>query len=205
MAHKLANALAEFGSDNVYLQALSHWRPEDQLILGANEHPSAITNPPPLPSLDPFERMMVLDSVSYLPDDILCKVDRATMAASLEARIPMLDHRVVEFASSLPLSYKAHGGVGKLPLRKVLLRHVPCEIIDRPKMGFGVPIGTWLRGPLRDWAENLLEERRLQEQGIFNPQIVRARWQEHLNGRNWQYQLWDVLMVQSWIDAQTDI
>lgn len=204
MAHKLAIALSGLDSDTVYLQALSHWRSEDQLMPGVAEHATSITQPPSLPNLDPFERMMALDTVSYLPDDILCKVDRATMAVSLEGRIPMLDHRVVEFAWSLPLSHKVRGGVGKWPLRQVLQRHVPQEIIDRPKMGFGVPIGAWLRGPLRDWAENLLDERRLREQGLFNPQILRGRWQEHLDGKNWQYHIWDVLMVQAWIDTQAD-
>lgn len=204
MAYKLANAMDGVGTDAAYLQALSHWRPEDRLQPGVSEHPSAITQPPSLPDLDPFERMMALDTVSYLPDDILCKVDRATMAVSLEGRIPMLDHRVVEFAWSLPLSHKVRGRVGKWPLRQVLSRHVPNEIIDRPKMGFGVPIGAWLRGPLRDWAENLLDERRLREQGLFDPQVLQKRWKEHLGDKNWQYHLWDVLMVQAWIDAQAE-
>ena len=203
VALKLANALGEFDTDSVYLQALSHWYPGDQLLPGIAEHPTAISHPPSFPDLDPFERMMALDTVSYLPDDILCKVDRATMAVSLEGRIPMLDHRLVEFAWSLPLSHKLREGVGKWPLRQVLLRHVPKEIIDRPKMGFGVPIGAWLRGPLRDWAEHLLNERRVREQGLFDSKVVRKCWQEHLNGRNWQYQLWDILMFQAWIEVES--
>lgn len=204
MAHKLANALADFNPDQIYLQALSHWRDEDGLMPGIKEHPSMITAPPDFPDMGPFQRMMALDSVSYLPDDILCKVDRAGMANSLEGRIPMLDHRVVEFAWSLPLDIKVRGGVGKWPLREVLMRHVPRQIIERPKMGFGVPVGDWLRGPLRDWAEHLLDHRRLAEQGLFDPDVVRARWKEHLSGRNWQYHLWDVLMYQSWVDSQVD-
>lgn len=205
MAHKLANALGDFAPDSVYLQALSHWRPEDRLMAGVAEHPTMITHPPHLPPTGAFERMMALDTLSYLPDDILCKVDRAAMANSLEGRIPMLDHRVVEFAWSLPIGHKVRDGVGKWPLRQVLLRHVPREIVDRPKMGFGVPIGDWLRGPLRDWAEHLLDERRLREQGLFASEVVRARWKEHLSGQNWQYQLWDVLMYQAWHEAQGQI
>lgn len=163
-----------------------------------------ITAAPDFPDIGHFQRMMALDSVSYLPDGILCKVDRAAMANSLEVRIPMLDHRVVEFAWSLPLDIKLRDGVSKWPLREVLMRHVPRQIIERPKMGFGVPVGEWLRGPLRDWAEHLLDHRRLVEQGLFEPGVIRARWNEHLSGHNWQDHLWDVLMYQSWADAQAD-
>lgn len=148
---------------------------------------------------------MLADTVSYLPDDILVKVDRAAMAASLETRVPMLDHRVFEFVWRLPLHYRIRGGEGKWLLRQLLYRHVPRELIERPKMGFGVPIDAWLRGPLRDWAEALLDERRLREEEYFDPAVVRQFWTQHQSGeRNWQYHLWTVLMFQAWQEAQRE-
>ncbi len=146
----------------------------------------------------------MFDSVTYLPDDILTKVDRASMAIALEARTPVLDHRIVELAWSFSFDDKFHHGNGKHPLRTILNELVPRELFNRPKMGFGIPLGDWLRGPLRDWAEDLLSEERLLCEGWFNPRPIRERWEEHLNGKlNWQYPLWNVLMFQAWLQEQT--
>ena len=143
--------------------------------------------------------MMAVDMVSYLPDDILVKVDRAAMGVSLETRVPFLDQDVFEFASKIPLEMKLNKGVGKSVLRDVLYKYVPKDLIERPKMGFGVPVGVWLKGPLRDWAEILLDESLLEQQGFFHVGVVRDMWAEHIAGtRNWQSQLWAVLMFQAW-------
>jgi asparagine synthase (glutamine-hydrolysing) len=184
---------------------MTHWDPNG-MVLDGSAPATHLDNTPPLRGLAPIQRMMALDTITYLPDDILVKVDRAAMAVSLETRVPFLDHRVLEFAWRIPQSMKVCRGQAKWILRQVLYRHVPQRLVDRPKMGFGVPIDEWLRGPLRDWAEDLLSESRIRRQGYFNPAPIRSKWAEHLNGqRNWQYPLWDVLMFQAWLGEQTAI
>jgi asparagine synthase (glutamine-hydrolysing) len=202
--HKGAGVLAADSVDALYLGLVSHWDDPSNLILGGKEPPTLLTgNSPQLSGLDDIQRMMALDTMTYLPDDILVKMDRAAMGVSLESRVPFLDHRVVEFAWRLPQSMKLHDGVGKWALRQVLYRYVPKALIERPKMGFGVPIDVWLRGPLKEWAESLLDESRLRREGFFNPLPIRQKWAEHLSGRrNWQYHLWDVLMFQAWLAEQ---
>lgn len=202
--HKLAEVLAVESPETMYKGLVSHWKEPEAIVLGSSEPLTALTNPQGWANLPDFtQRMMYLDTVSYLPDDILVKVDRATMGVSLEARVPLLDHRVMELAWQIPLGMKIRNGQGKWLLRQVLYKYVPPSLIERPKMGFGVPIDAWLRDKLRDWAEDLLDEQRLRQEGFFNPQPIRQKWAEHLAGdRNWQYYLWDVLMFQAWLDEQ---
>jgi asparagine synthase (glutamine-hydrolysing) len=197
---KLARVLRARDDDDVYRAVIALWETPEDLVPGALPAPDAASDPALARDLPDFlARMQYLDSVTYLPDDILTKVDRASMAVSLEARVPLLDHRVVELAWHLPPGLKRRNGVPKWLLRQVLYRHVPRTLIERPKMGFGVPIGAWLRGPLRDWAETLLAPERLSREGVLNPGLVTRRWQEHLSERrNWSYQLWTVLMFQAW-------
>lgn len=202
--HKGAGLLSSCSVDELYLGLVSHHRNPSALVIDGIEPATLLTgNAPDLSGLSDMQRMMALDLMTYLPDDILVKVDRAAMGVSLETRVPFLDHRIVEFAWQLPLSMKLHDGQSKWPLRQVLYRHVPRELIDRPKMGFGIPLHNWLRGPLRDWAESLLDESRLRQEGIFEPLPIRRMWVEHQSGkRNWAYLLWDVLMFQAWLEAQ---
>jgi asparagine synthase (glutamine-hydrolysing) len=202
--HKGAGVMASRSPDALYHSLISHWNDPVSVVIDGHEPSTLLTgDAPSLQNLDDIQRMMALDMLTYLPDDILAKVDRAAMAVSLETRVPFLDHRVVEFAWRLPQSLKLREGQTKWLLRQVLYRHVPKALIERPKMGFAVPIGSWLRGPLRDWAEALLEPARLRNEGFFRPEPLRKKWEEHLSGqRNWQYHLWDVLMFQAWLEQQ---
>jgi asparagine synthase (glutamine-hydrolysing) len=197
----LAGMLEAGPQERRYRLLMSHLRDPARVVLHAEEPPTELSHPGLGPQVrDVFERMMFSDLVTYLPGDVLTKVDRASMAVSLEARVPLLDHRVAEFAWRLPMRQKVRGREGKWLLRQVLYRHVPRELIDRPKKGFGVPMGAWLRGPLRDWAESLLEPGRLREEGYFEPEYVRSMFADHLAGRvNEGGRLWDVLMFQAWL------
>ena len=201
-----AERIASNDPDAMYRQMLSHWHEPDTIVLGGRE-PKGILWDPAIRSAVPdfLDRMQFLDTVTYLPDDILTKVDRASMSVALEARVPLLDHRVVEFAWQMPQHMKLREGQTKWALRQILYRRVPRELIERPKMGFGVPFDQWLRGPLRSWAEYLLGETRLKQQSLFNPEPIRARWQAHLNGTNWGYPLWNALMAQAWIEANPGV
>jgi asparagine synthase (glutamine-hydrolysing) len=188
----------------MYMNIVSHWKQPTRLVPGSSEPRTILTDDRAWANLPGIiQRMMYLDAVTYLPDDILVKVDRASMGVSLEARVPFLDHRVFEFSWRLPLSWKIKEGQSKWPLRQILYRHVPRGLIERPKMGFGIPVGEWLRGPLRDWAESLLDEGRLKREGLLSAEPVRRKWEEHLHGvRNWQYYIWDVLMFQGWLEEE---
>lgn len=202
--YKAAGVLASETIDDLYLGLVSQWQdPASVVIRGVEPSTLLRGKAPELTGLSDVERMMALDLLTYLPDDILTKVDRAAMGVSLETRVPFLDHRVVEWAWRLPQTMKLHDGQSKWILRQVLYRHVPRALIERPKLGFGVPIDVWLRGPLRSWAEALLDESRLVKEGFFYPAPIRQKWREHLSGRqNWQYQLWNVLMFQVWLESQ---
>jgi asparagine synthase (glutamine-hydrolysing) len=184
---------------------MSYWRKPEEIVLGAHEPGSTYTrsdHPREISSM--AELMMMSDLLQYLPDDILVKCDRASMATSLEVRAPLLDYRLVELAWRMPLEVKWRGHVGKWPLRQLLRKYVPAELFERPKMGFGVPLEDWLRGPLRDWAENLLDPARLRRDSLFDAAKVRERWVAHRDGlHNWAPHLWNILSVQAWLDAQS--
>lgn len=200
--HRLANYARQPDLESLHRAMVSVWRFPEAAVPGAAHPPSLLDDHlPPRGHLGDVERMMQLDMLSYMVDDILAKVDRATMAVALESRAPFLDHRVVEFAWSLPETMKLRGGQTKWLLRQVLYRHVPQALIERPKMGFEVPIGLWLRAGLKDWAAALLDPARLAREGNFDPAVIGTLWQQHLSGRfNWGAQLWNVLMVQAWLE-----
>jgi asparagine synthase (glutamine-hydrolysing) len=198
----LREGIATRNVDAFYLFTNSQWKGYPDVVLG---RPSVASAEPriPDPLVDPKERMMYADAHAYLPDDILVKVDRAAMSTSLETRVPLLDHRVVEFAWQLPIEIKTRDGIGKWPLKKILYKYVPERLVNRPKMGFGVPIDQWLRGSLQDWADDLLSEQRIKAQGLFDYESIRAEWELHRTGRkDRHYGLWTVLMFQAWYDIQ---
>jgi asparagine synthase (glutamine-hydrolysing) len=204
--HKLGQRLqGSHTFDDLYRALVCEWGNASELVLGCTGTESLLGTVAAWPDLtDPAARMMAVDSMTYLPDDILVKVDRAAMAVSMETRAPFLDHRVAELAWRLPLHQKIRRGQGKWVLRQLLYRHVPQSIVDRPKMGFGIPLNEWLRGPLRDWAEALLDESRLRQDGYFDPKPIRRAWEQHLTGNSsFGYRLWSVLMFQSWLGHES--
>lgn len=204
--HKAASVLSSNNFHEVFYGLVSNINNPEQWVPGGVEHTTLFTSSQSLLlGLGDVERMMTLDAISYLPDDIMVKVDRAAMACSLETRAPFLDHNIFEFAWQLPMHMKLNQGKTKRILREVLYRHVPHSLIDRPKSGFSIPLHRWLRGPLRDWAASLLEPRRVAATGLLDPQLVDACWSEHLSGRfNRTPQLWTVLMFMSWYENLTD-
>lgn len=200
--HKAADVISSATVDELYYGLISHWKNPASVVIGGREPQTLLTSPSQSQVFKQnIPRMMALDTLTYLPDDILVKVDRAAMAVSLETRVPFLDHRVFEYAWGMPQHLKMNQGVTKDCLRKILYKYVPQQLIERPKAGFAVPIAEWLRGPLKDWAEQLIQPERLAKEGIFEPQQIATLWQEHQSGkRNWQYHLWDILMFQSWYE-----
>ncbi len=202
--HAAGGMMAAGTVDAIYRRLVSHWADPAEVLVAGREHETILTRPDNRPDgTRPDQLMPFWDLFTYLPDDILVKVDRAAMGVSLETREPLLDHRVVSFALSLPRHFLVRDGQAKWLLRQVLYRHVPKSLVERPKMGFGVPIGQWLKGPLRDWADSLLAPEKLAAQGYFKPDVVRRKWHQHQTGqRDWQYHLWDVLMFQAWLEKQ---
>jgi asparagine synthase (glutamine-hydrolysing) len=201
---KLVEILHSKSKEDFYRALVSHWNHPRDLIINAIEPITYFTSDELWPNTENFSHwMMVMDSLTYMPDDILVKVDRAAMANSLETRVPLLDHRVIDFAHRLPMHFKIREGKGKWVLRELLFKHVPRELIDRPKMGFSVPLGEWLRGPLRGWGEEMLDEFRLREQGYFNAKLMKNVWLDHQKGRaDHSSKLWGVLMFQAWLTTQ---
>lgn len=204
--HKLADVLPSPSMSAMYRRLVSHWEFPEEVVIGGHEPALPLGGPSPLPPGTPgVEEMMYWDARTYLPDDVMVKVDRATMAVSLESRAPFLDHRVVELAWRLPTEDRFRAGQGKWAMRQVLYRHVPPALVERPKMGFAVPIDHWLRGELREWAGDLLSPESIRREGLLRPEPIERLWKEHQSGRrNWQYHLWDVLMFRAWQAAARD-
>ena len=199
--HKIAILITADSPFSMYKNLVSHWNNPASIVLGSKEPETLLSDFSVIPNLlNIEEEMMFLDAITYLSDDILTKVDRSAMSVSLETRVPILDHKVIEFAWRLPLHMKIKNGQGKWILRQVLNNHIPRELVERPKMGFGVPINSWLRGPLIDWAEDLLEPSKMKNEGFLNSKEITKKWKEHKSGKHdWQHHLWDVLMFQAWL------
>ena len=201
---KFGSILKSKNLNEVYLKLISYWPDPASIVINGNENNSYLNSGQhKFDNLDDFNHLMALDQLTYLPDDILTKVDRAAMSVSLETRVPFLDHRMIEFSWRLPSEYKYDNKIKKILLQATLSKYVPKDLFDRPKMGFRIPIGEWLKGPLRDWAENLLDKKRLDEEGFFNSGPIIQKWKEQKSGTsNWQHHLWNVLMFQSWIENE---
>lgn len=202
--HKMSRMLGASRPEDIYFDLIAQTKDQNRLVIGSQPQHNALTDPSTWPALREIEhRIMYLDSITYLPDDILTKLDRAAMGVSLEGRVPLLDHRIVEFAWQLPLNLKIREGRGKHVLRQVLSRYVPETLTERPKMGFGVPIDRWLRDPLKDWSETLIQSERLKSEGFFHPKRVQHLWKQHQSGRkNHASTLWSILMFQSWLESR---
>jgi asparagine synthase (glutamine-hydrolysing) len=195
---KASSLLAIESFDDVYFRLVKQWENSGEILnIDCETEKNKLTRTDIIQNN--MDKMMLNDLLTYLPDDILCKVDRAGMSVSLESRMPFLDHNIFAFSSTLPLSFKINNGNSKWILKEILKKYIPENLINRPKMGFGIPLEAWLRGPLKDWAEDLLEEKKMNEIGILNSTLVRNKWEEHISGkRNWHYQLWAILMFQAW-------
>ena len=204
--YKGRNLLNSKTFNDFYNVLFSHWQnlPGDSI----NNENSIINSSKINTKIKEFniqEQMMIIDLLNYLPCNNLVKVDRAAMASSLETRVPFLDHKLIEYVWKIPPSHKFKNGEGKRVLKKILNKYIPKNLTERPKMGFGIPIGSWLRGPLKDWAENLLDEKKISQEGYINPKLITYKWKEHLSGKkNWQYDLWNILMFQAWKDENNN-
>lgn len=201
---KLIECMAAQNPQLFYRNIISHWLNPEEVVKGSNEPSTAFNHSTSFPDNGGYvDWMMSVDAQVYMADDILVKVDRAAMYNSLETRVPLLDHRVIEFAWQLPTTLKIRDGVGKWPLREILYKRVPKSMIERPKKGFSVPLASWLRGPLRDWAEHLISYHRLEDEGYFNAAAVRSCWSQHIQGKaDYSRKLWSILMFQSWLEKQ---
>mgnify|MGYP001192599141 FL=1 len=195
--HKISKTLSAFNVEELYHSFTSIWNNAESIILGFEKNNHQVLN---TIGRNSTEEVMFLDLNHYLPGDILTKIDRASMGVSLETRVPFLNHTVVEYAWNMPLNMKIHNGKGKWALRKILENYIPSNLIDRPKMGFGVPIDSWLRGPLKNWSEDLLNEKKIREDGYLDYKKIDLIRKEHQSGQNHHHKLWNLLIFQSWLN-----